>query len=70
MVNLVVTPTRGSRILDVIVLNLHTEYDKAKVLPPIQPDKAGVGVPSDLITLGTMLYFMFHSLGISFFRSW
>ena len=37
MVNLVASPTRGARILDVLVTNLHTAYDKAQILPPIQP---------------------------------
>ena len=47
LMNLVASPTRGSRILDVIVTNLHTSYDKAVVLPPLQPDKPGHGVPGD-----------------------
>ena len=34
LVNLVATPTRGSKILDVIITNLHSVYDKAVVLPP------------------------------------
>ena len=47
LVNLVAAPTRGGRILDVLITNLHTGYDKASVLPPIQPDCVGVGRPSD-----------------------
>ena len=47
MINLVASPTRGSRIQDVIVTNMHTAYDKALILPPIQPDVVGHGVPSD-----------------------
>ena len=45
--NLVASPTRGARILDVLVTNLHTSYDKAQILPPIQPDSSDVGAPSD-----------------------
>ena len=45
--NLVASPTRGSRILDVIVTNMHTSYDKAVVLPPLQPDRPGHGAPGD-----------------------
>ena len=47
MVNIVATPTRGARILDVIVTNLHQVYDKASIKPPIQPDRLGFGVASD-----------------------
>ena len=47
LVNLVASPTRGNRILDVIVSNLHPAYDKALVLPPLQPDVVGHGSPSD-----------------------
>ena len=47
MVNLVASPTRGARILDVLVTNLHTSYDKAQILPPIQPDRSDGGAPSD-----------------------
>ena len=47
LVNLVASPTRGSRILDVIITNLHDGYDKARILPPIQPDVQGNGEPSD-----------------------
>ena len=47
MVNIVASPTLGSQILDVIVTDLHAVYDKALVLPPVQPDLAGVGAPSD-----------------------
>ena len=47
MVNLVANPTHRSKILDVIISNLHCEYDKAKILPPIQPDSKNYGKPSD-----------------------
>ena len=38
LVNLVTEPTRGNKTLDVLISNLHPEYDKAVVLPPLQPD--------------------------------
>ena len=44
MVNIVASPTRGEKILDVIVTNLHTAYDKAIILPPIQPDAEAPGL--------------------------
>ena len=47
LVNLVASPTRGNQILDVLVSNLHPAYDKAVVYPPLQPDVAGHGQPSD-----------------------
>ena len=47
LLNMVATPTRGNKILDVLVSNLHQVYDKAVVLPPIQPDRVGYGVASD-----------------------
>ena len=47
LVNMVASPTRGARILDVLISNLHLGYDKAVILPPIQPDVEGVGRPSD-----------------------
>ena len=47
LVNLVASPTRGNRILDVIVTDLHPVYDKAVVGPPLQPDTVGRGAPSD-----------------------
>ena len=47
LINIVATPTRGSKILDVIVTNIHPANDKAVILPPVQPDKVGVGSPSD-----------------------
>ena len=45
--NLVTTPTYGNRILDILATNLHRGYDKAVVLPPIQPDVPGQGADSD-----------------------
>ena len=33
--------------MDVIITNLHLGYDRAVILPPIQPDVVGVGRPSD-----------------------
>ena len=47
LVNLVTSPTRGTRILDVIVTNMHCAYDKATIHPPIQPDVVGIGAESD-----------------------
>ena len=44
---IVTQPTRGSRILDVIVTNLRKYYNDPDILPPITPDKPGVGAPSD-----------------------
>ena len=44
---IVTLPTRGSRILDVIVTNLWRYYDEPQIIPPILPDKPGHGVPSD-----------------------
>ena len=40
-------PTHGKRILDVIISNLHVNYDKAVILPPIQPYNPKFGKPSD-----------------------
>ena len=39
--------TRGHRILDVILSNLHCFYDVPQIVPPITPDQPGKGVPSD-----------------------
>ena len=47
LINLVADPTHGSRILDVIVTDLHGSYDKATILPPIKPDYQGRGHASD-----------------------
>ena len=47
MVNLVASPTQGNRILDVLITNLHTDYEKATVFPPIQPDNPRNGSPSE-----------------------
>ena len=40
-------PTRGNRILDVIMTNLHSYYSEPVILPPINPDNEANGVPSD-----------------------
>ena len=40
-------PTRGNNILDVVVTNLARYYDDAVIIPPINPDQPGHGVPSD-----------------------
>ena len=45
--NLVVEPTHGNRVLDVILSDAHADYDRAIIGTPIGPDVAGVGVPSD-----------------------
>ena len=47
LVNLVTEPTHGSKILDVILSNVHMAYDRAVTLPPVQPDVVGQGVPSN-----------------------
>ena len=47
LVNIVASPTRGGRILDVLVTNLQPGYDKVLILPPIQPDQVGRGSPGD-----------------------
>ena len=40
-------PTRGYKILDVILSNLYTYYDVPEIVPPISPDAPGKGAPSD-----------------------
>ena len=40
-------PTRGYKILDVILSNLHSYYDVPEIVPPIPPDVPGKGAPSD-----------------------
>ena len=40
-------PTRGNNILDVVVTNLARYYDEPVIIPPINPDQPGHGVPSD-----------------------
>ena len=40
-------PTRGLRVLDVIVTNLARFFNEPVIIPPITPDQPGVGVPSD-----------------------
>ena len=43
----VTKPTRGCKILDVIVTNLARYFNEPLIIPPIIPDQAGHGVPSD-----------------------
>ena len=40
-------PTRGQNILDVIITNMARYYDEPAIIPPIDPDRPGHGVPSD-----------------------
>ena len=40
-------PTRGNRILYVLMTNLHSYYSEPVILPPINPDNEANGVPSD-----------------------
>ena len=40
-------PTRGNKILSVIVTDLHQFYKEPEILPPINPDIIGKGKPSD-----------------------
>ena len=40
-------PTLGLKILDVIVTNLWRYFDEPTIIPPLNPDKPGCGVPSD-----------------------
>ena len=40
-------PTRGYKILDVILTNLYTFYHTPEIVPPVPPDVPGKGVPSD-----------------------
>ena len=40
-------PTRGTKILDVIVTDLWEFYQEPIILPPLLPDVIGVGSPSD-----------------------
>ena len=39
--------TRGEKVLDVICSNLARFFNEPEIIPPIQPDRAGHGVPSD-----------------------
>ena len=43
----VTRPTRGFKILDVIVTNLARYFNEPTIIPPIIPDRPGHGVPSD-----------------------
>ena len=40
-------PTRGLRIIDVIVTNLASFFNEPVIIPPILPDRPGHGAPSD-----------------------
>ena len=40
-------PTHGYKILDVIATNLVSYYNDPEIIPPINPDRPGYGVPSD-----------------------
>ena len=44
---IVTKPTRGNKILSVIVTDLHEYYSEPEILPPVKPDVIGNGVPSD-----------------------
>ena len=43
----VLQPSRGDKILDVIVTNLARYFNEPVIVPPIQPDRPGHGAPSD-----------------------
>ena len=43
---MVKNPTRGAKILDVILSNLHCFYDDPLIVPPIQPESVNKGTPS------------------------
>ena len=40
-------PTRGAKIVDVLVTNLSSQYKSPIIAPPILPDDPSFGVPSD-----------------------
>ena len=40
-------PTRGDKLLDVLITNLDRFYKEAKNVPPINPDVVDKGKPSD-----------------------
>ena len=44
---IVKVPTRGLRILDVIITNLARYYNDPIMIPPINPNNTGFGAPSD-----------------------
>ena len=44
---LVKQPTKGFKILDIIISNLQRFYDEPVIVPPIQPDNLNKGSPSD-----------------------
>merc|ERR1712129_520667 len=39
--------SRGEKVLDVICSNLARYFNEPRIIPPIQPDRVGHGVPSD-----------------------
>ena len=51
---IVKVPTRGLRILDVIITNLARYYNDPITVPPILPDNPGFGAPSD--HMGVLLH--------------
>ena len=44
---IVLKPTRKDKVLSVIITDLHRYYQEPIILPPLQPDKQGIGKPSD-----------------------
>ena len=44
---IVTLPTRGLKTLSVIITDLWDYYQKPEILPPLMPDRVGVGKPSD-----------------------
>ena len=44
---MVMKPTHGFKVLDVILSNLHCFYDEPQIVPPVQPDNPNKGKPSD-----------------------
>ena len=52
---IVKVPTRGLRILDVIITNLARYYNDPITVPPIIPDNPGFGAPSDHDHMGVFV---------------
>jgi hypothetical protein len=44
---IVLKPTRKDKVLSVIITDLHRYYQEPIILPPLKPDKLGIGKPSD-----------------------